>query len=48
MMEAARHSFDGLVENPVAGRIEWWWQDALFMAPPVLARLGLAIPVTCA
>jgi len=42
MLAAARQSFDGLLENPVAGRIEWWWQDALFMAPPVLARLALA------
>jgi rhamnogalacturonyl hydrolase YesR len=33
-----------LVENPYPHRgievIKWWWCDALFMAPPVLVKLG--------
>jgi rhamnogalacturonyl hydrolase YesR len=40
MLAAAKQSFAPLLENAVAGRAEWWWQDALFMAPPVLARLS--------
>jgi rhamnogalacturonyl hydrolase YesR len=40
MLAAAKAAFDVLADNPPAGRVEWWWQDALFMAPPGLARLG--------
>lgn len=28
--------------RPFTGRNLWWWCDALYMAPPVLARLGTA------
>jgi unsaturated rhamnogalacturonyl hydrolase len=31
---------DAMIANPQAGRVDWWWCDALFMAPPVIARLG--------
>jgi rhamnogalacturonyl hydrolase YesR len=41
MLSAAKQSFDVLLEKPIPGRVEWWWQDALFMAPPTLARLAL-------
>ncbi len=30
---------DSLMADPKTGRELWWWCDALFMAPPVLARL---------
>jgi unsaturated rhamnogalacturonyl hydrolase len=40
MVNGARASFDALVANPPKGRVEWWWQDALFMVPPGFARLG--------
>jgi rhamnogalacturonyl hydrolase YesR len=31
-----------MVAAPQRGRVEWWWEDALFMAPPALARMSLA------
>ena len=34
--------FDIMIEFPKPGREDWWWCDALFMAPPALARLGAA------
>jgi unsaturated rhamnogalacturonyl hydrolase len=33
---------DGMLRDPKPGREDWWWCDALFMAPPVLARLYAA------
>ena len=30
---------DAMVATPRPGREDWWWCDALFMAPPVLTRL---------
>jgi rhamnogalacturonyl hydrolase YesR len=29
-----------LMATPKAGRVDWWWCDALYMAPPMLARLA--------
>jgi unsaturated rhamnogalacturonyl hydrolase len=40
MITRARTVFDSMVAAPVAGRVEWYWCDALFMAPPALARMG--------
>jgi rhamnogalacturonyl hydrolase YesR len=31
---------DAMINDPKPGREDWWWCDALFMAPPVLARLN--------
>jgi rhamnogalacturonyl hydrolase YesR len=42
MLSGAKPSFDQLVANPPQGRVEWWWEDALFMVPPGFARLGAA------
>ena len=53
MLEPARRAFDQVIANPVSGRFDvpvgdpgwddqWTWCDALFMAPPVLARLYAA------
>jgi rhamnogalacturonyl hydrolase YesR len=36
----AKQSFDQLVANPPRGRVEWWWEDALYMVPTGFARLG--------
>jgi hypothetical protein len=33
---------DAMVSEPHLGRVDWWWCDALFMAPPLFARLGAA------
>jgi unsaturated rhamnogalacturonyl hydrolase len=30
---------DQVMNDPKPGRKDWWWCDALFMAPPVLVRL---------
>jgi len=35
-------SLDKMVAAPQPGFKIWWWADALFMAPPVFARLGNA------
>jgi rhamnogalacturonyl hydrolase YesR len=37
-----RQTFDSLIADPKLGREDWWWCDALFMAPPVLAKLSAA------
>jgi unsaturated rhamnogalacturonyl hydrolase len=39
MIEDIKNTFDSLMLDPKPGREEWWWCDALFMAPPVLTRL---------
>ena len=40
MLKPIRASVDSLIADPVRGRKDWWWCDALFMEPPVLARLA--------
>lgn len=42
MLGPIRTVFDQMVANPRPGREEWWWCDALFMAPPALARVAEA------
>jgi unsaturated rhamnogalacturonyl hydrolase len=42
ILKPVRETFDQLIDDPTSGREEWWWCDALFMAPPVLARLSFA------
>ena len=44
MLATGRAAFDQMVSAPMPGRVEWWWEDALFMAPPALARVALATP----
>lgn len=39
MIAHTRSVIDAMVASPRPGREDWWWCDALFMAPPVLARL---------
>ncbi len=42
MIGPIRQVFDQIVEDPLPGRLVWWWSDALFMAPAALARMGSA------
>lgn len=42
MIAGMKEAFNEMIQNPRPGREEWYWCDALFMAPPVLARLGAA------
>jgi unsaturated rhamnogalacturonyl hydrolase len=42
MLAAGRAAIDAMLADPRPGRVDWWWCDALFMAPPVLARLTTA------
>ncbi len=37
-----RATLDAMMGTPRPGREDWWWCDALFMAPPVLVRLHAA------
>jgi unsaturated rhamnogalacturonyl hydrolase len=42
IIEDIKNTFDSLIMDPLPGRVDWWWCDALFMAPPVLTRLYAA------
>jgi len=42
MLRATRELFDTIMADPEPGNVAWSWADALFMAPPVLARLAEA------
>ena len=42
IMESTKATLDAMIADPKPGRVDWWWCDALFMAPPVLARLYTA------
>jgi rhamnogalacturonyl hydrolase YesR len=46
MIGKAETLFDTMVANPMQGRIEWWWCDSLFMAPPAIMRVGSALNKT--
>jgi len=39
---STKATLDAMIADPKPGREDWWWCDALFMAPPVLARLYTA------
>lgn len=42
MIAQTKVTLDAMLSSPRPGREDWWWCDALFMAPPVLARLYAA------
>lgn len=42
MIAHTKATLDAMLNDPKPGREDWWWCDALFMAPPVLARLSAA------
>ena len=39
MLAGIRQNIDAQMAAPKPGRVDWWWCDALYMAPPVLTRL---------
>lgn len=43
MLAGIRERWDQIIAQPMAGREDWWWCDALFMDPPGLARLSAAV-----
>lgn len=43
MLNGAKPSFDAVLAENKRGRVEWWWEDALFMVPPGFVRLGAAL-----
>lgn len=40
MIEPFRQAIDKMLASPRKGREDWWWCDALFMAPTAIARLA--------
>lgn len=40
MLLGIQQAIDSLMTDPKPGRSDWWWCDALYMEPPVLARLA--------
>ena len=42
MIAAFRAAVDRMIETKKPGRVDWWWCDALFMAPPAFVRLSTA------
>ena len=43
MFASAQYAFDYIMDyDPMPGREDWWWCDALFMSPPVWVRLAAA------
>jgi len=37
-----RAAIDRMMASPQPGRVDWWWCDALFMAPPAMVKLAKA------
>ncbi len=42
MMQGIKRNIDKQMASPKPGREDWWWCDALYMAPPVHTRLFAA------
>jgi rhamnogalacturonyl hydrolase YesR len=42
MIGPFRAAIDRMIETKRPGRVDWWWCDALYMAPPALVRLAHA------
>ncbi len=40
MIDHIQQRIDAMIMSPRRGREDWHWCDALFMAPPTIARLG--------
>ena len=43
VIASIKETFDTIMAEPKNGWEDWWWCDALYMAPPALARLAAAI-----
>ena len=39
-IQKIQNRIDSLMADPMPGRVDWWWCDALYMAPPTMARLA--------
>jgi beta-galactosidase len=39
-IEKIKNRLDSLMADPLPGRVDYWWCDALYMSPPTLARLA--------
>ncbi|WP_146491351.1 glycoside hydrolase family 105 protein [Vibrio sp. T20] len=39
-VEYAKIAFDIMIDEPKPGRVDWWWCDSLFMAPPAFAGIS--------
>lgn len=42
MISGIKKNIDAQMADPKPGRVDWWWCDSLYMAPPVLTRLYAA------
>ena len=42
MIAPFRAAVDRMIETKKPGRVDWWWCDALYMAPPAFVRLSTA------
>lgn len=42
MIAGIKTNIDRQMADPKPGRVDWWWCDSLYMAPPVLTRLAVA------
>jgi len=42
MIQAFENRIDQIMAQPMPGHLDWWWCDALFMAPPGIAELSSA------
>ncbi|HEY3267444.1 MAG TPA: glycoside hydrolase family 88 protein [Armatimonadota bacterium] len=40
MVVPLKMAVDRMIASRKPGRVDWWWCDSLFMAPPMLARLA--------
>src|SRR5271170_114705 len=40
MIQAFQNRIDQIMAQPMPGHLDWWWCDALFMAPPGIAELS--------
>ncbi|HDL7933295.1 glycoside hydrolase family 105 protein [Yersinia enterocolitica] len=47
VLEPTIRAFDLMLSEPKPGREDWWWCDALFMAPPALAALAVKTDNYC-
>lgn len=42
-LQGIKQNIDKQMADPKRGRVDWWWCDALYMAPPVLTRMHASL-----
>jgi len=42
MLQGIQRNIDAQIADPKPGRVDWWWCDSLYMAPPIHTRLFAA------